>query len=270
MFFNHKIAFAASLFLGLSATYFLAEVLERRSAGAVTNVVVGREFIPKGTSLRASQLETVDWPSRSAPAGAFHSSNALLGRILRENLVEGEPVLPGKLWPEGSKGNLIDTIEVGQRAMTVRIQEVSGIQAEELIGASVDVMLSSRDAQNQPFSRVILENVQVLAVPGHPAKSTGRTGGINTVTLQLSPEDAQRLDLARSIGTLSLSLRHHGDIFENNLPGVPRTQLIQTAPKIQHSGPQSSVAPRLSDSVRPAPVQKEIEVIRGTVLQKTP
>lgn len=270
MLLNHKIVFTASLCLGLAATYFIAEVLERRFAGAVTNVVVAREFIPKGVSLQASQLEVVDWPSRSAPSGAYSSSDAVSGRILRENLVEGEPVLPGKLWPEGSKGNLIDTIEVGQRAMTVRVQEISGIQTDEIIGASVDVMLSARDAQNQPFSRVILENVQVLAVPGQAAKSAGRIGGINTVTLQLRPEDAQRLDLARSIGTLSLSLRHHGDIYENNLPGVPRTQLIQTAPAPQPPGPKSSVAHRPKDPAQPAPVRKEIEVIRGTALQKTP
>lgn len=270
MFSNHKIAFAMSLLLGLSTTYLLVEVLERRSSGAVSDVVVAREFIAKGSSLRTSQLEVVDWPSRSAPSGAFRSPSGLSGRILRENLVEGEPVLSGKLWPEGSKGNLIDTIESGQRAMTVRIQEISGIQAEELIGASVDIMLSARDAQNQPFSRVILENVHVLAVPGQSARAAGRAGGINTVTLQLSPEDALRLDLARSIGTLSLSLRHHGDSMETRLPGVPRTQLIMTDSSAQPSAPPSSAEAKPGESARPPPAPKVIEVIRGAELQKTP
>lgn len=285
---THKRAFAVSLILGVSATYFLVQLLERHTQGAVVGVVVARDYLVQGTTLRSEHMNAVDWPAKSAPAGAYPSTESLLDRILREPMVPGEPFLPGKLWPKGSKGNLLDTISIGQRAMTVPVQEISGIAAEELVGASVDVLLASKDAQNQPFSRIILENVLVLSVPGTArSDSKGRATSINAVTLQLTPENAQRLNLARSIGTLSLSLRHYGDVQENLLPTVPHAQLLDTtdlskqvvrAPaKAASSNTKTTSAmaseAKQSDQVspvpKPAPAQG-VEVIRGTRLVTAP
>jgi pilus assembly protein CpaB len=277
---QHKLAFTASLILGIVATFLLAQILERRAEGAVTPVVVAKAAMPKGAVLQADQLHVVDWPARSVPAEVLTSLDGLAGRMLRENLLAGEPLLDSKLWPSGSKGNLLDAIPIGQRAMTVRIQDLSGLSPDDLTGASVDVLLSARDAQGQPFSKLVLEGAQVLAVPSN-TRSGSREGlvTIQAVTLLLSPTDAQRLDLARSLGVLSLSLRRHGDAFEAGLPALPKAQLLgaptaavaNTAPTRPSGRQATPLAGQMPVTVTaPPPAHPTIEIIRGAQRQAAP
>jgi pilus assembly protein CpaB len=83
----------------------------------------------------------------------------------------------------------------------------------------VDVMVSARDANNEPFSKIVLNRVKVLAIAQETSQDQTKPKVVNAVTLELTPAESEQLDLARSVGTLSLVLRNELDAADVNSGG---------------------------------------------------
>lgn len=207
---------ALALLLGLAAAAYATRWIAQRGNLAATRVVVAATDIEMGTRLAPQMLTAVDWPSASVPPGAFTDVAALQDRVTRMNVVRGDAVLERKLAPVGTKGGLSAVIAEGKRAMTVRVNDVVGVAGFALPGNYVDLMVNaqqqdrSRNEQN-PISMTVLEQVLVLAVAQESDRDDTKPKVVTAVTLELSPADAEKLDLARSVGTLSLVLRNQMD-----------------------------------------------------------
>jgi pilus assembly protein CpaB len=118
-------------------------------------------------------------------------------------------------------------ITVGKRAISVRVNDVVGVAGFALPGNYVDILVSAKDGTGQPFSKTVLNHVKVLAIAQDTTADPAKPKVVNAVTLELTPSEAEQLDLARSIGTLSLVLRNEIDSLELKSGGASLKDITQ-------------------------------------------
>lgn len=257
-----------SALMGLVAVFIAAKWLGQKSMLATSQVVVASRDVQLGTALSADMMKTAEWPSNALPDGAFTDMKSLETRVVRTGLQRGELVLAARLAPIGTKGGLSSVISEGKRAVSVRVNEVVGVAGFALPGNLVDVMVNAKDANDKPVSKIVLEQILVLAVAQEANRDETKPKVVSAVTLELSPEQAERLDLARSIGNLSLVLRNQLDKLPVQTAGVRAGDLLQTQVK---ETPEPKATPvvaapprRAAKPVAATDSRGKLEVIRGT------
>jgi pilus assembly protein CpaB len=223
-----------SIVLGLAVTALAVVWVAQKGAVASNKVVVAVMDIELGSRLNPQMLTTVDWPSGSMPQGAFAELKNLEDRVVKTSIQRGEAILNAKLAPVGTQGGLSAVITDGKRAMTVRVNDVVGVAGFALPGNYVDVMVNAQqdregakiNEEKQQISRTVLEHVLVLAVAQEAGRDDTKPKVVNAVTLELTLEDAEKLDLARNIGSLSLVLRNQADKKSGMTAGITKRQLF--------------------------------------------
>lgn len=200
-----------SLLLGSAAVVVAGKWIDEQTRVDASTVFVAVRDIDAGTRLTPDMLKKTDWPRSSIPVGSFQDIETLQNRVLKSHLVTGEPVLESKLAPIGTAGGLSGVIAEGKRAITVRVNDVIGVAGFALPGNLVDILVSAKDENQKPFSKLVLEQILVLAIAQDVGRDDTKPKVVTAVTLEVSPEQAETLDLARSIGTLSLALRNQVD-----------------------------------------------------------
>ena len=258
-----------ALVAGLAAVVLAARWLSQQTATGTESVIVASREVNLGTALNATMLEVVPWPSGAVPTGAFRNLPELEGRVLLSSVQRGEPILESRLAPVGTRGGLSAVIPEGKRAITVRVNEVVGVAGFALPGNYVDVMVNTQDEKDKPISKIVLERILVLAVAQEASRDDTKPRVVNAVTLEVAPEQAERLDLARSVGTLSLVLRNQIDNNPAATEGITKRELLGQTPPPEP--PVAAVAPAPAPAskprpriVRQPPKQPEtVEVIRG-------
>jgi pilus assembly protein CpaB len=221
----------AALVLGLVAAAYATGWVSRQGGVTANKVVVAAVDMEPGSKINAEMLSTIDWPAGGVPAGAFKESKELQDRIVKLPIVSGEPLLERKLAPSGTLGGLSAVIAEGKRAMTVRVNDVVGVAGFALPGNFVDVVVNAQQDQARgelakPISKTVLERVLVLAVAQEAGRDDTKPKVVSAVTLELSPQDAEKLDLARSVGTLSLVLRNQVDKEAVATNGITKNELF--------------------------------------------
>ncbi|HSV35898.1 MAG TPA: Flp pilus assembly protein CpaB [Ramlibacter sp.] len=221
-----------ALVTGLAAAVYAASWVAQRGNIASTKVVIAAVDIELGSKINPQMLTTSEWPSESVPEGAYRDIKQLEDRVVKAGVLRGEAVVERKLAPPGTQGGLSAVIAEGKRAMTVRVNDVIGVAGFALPGNYVDVMVNAQqergkgnDGANQ-ISLTVLEQVLVLAVAQEASRDETKPKVVSAVTLELSPGDAEKLDLARSVGTLSLVLRNQLDKNAGATTGVTKSQLL--------------------------------------------
>ena len=257
--------FMIALVAGIGAVVISSKWLQQRSA-QVNKVVVATQEINLGQKLTSSMFKVVDWPAANVPPQSFSDVTKLNGRVTKSSLQDGEPVLASKLAPEGSLGGLSAVIAEGKRAITVRVNDVVGVAGFALPGNFVDIIVNTEKAQvdntntgvnERSISKIVLEHILVLAVAQEAGRDETKPKVVNAVTLEVSPEQAEMIDLARSIGELSLVLRNQADVENTKTAGITQSQLLE----IKDPEP-------LPMQVAAAPVQRVI--IRKVMLKAKP
>lgn len=257
-----------ALLLGAGAAIYAAFWVARQKSGAATEVVVAAVDIELGRKLGASMLTTVAWPQGAVPAGAFRTPEDLQDRVLKVGVLKGDAIVERKLAPAGTQGGLASVIAEGKRAMTVRVNDVVGVAGFALPGTYVDVMVNTQKngagagGDNQ-ISKTVLEQVLVLAVAQEAGRDDTKPKVVSAVTLELTPQEAEKLDLARSVGTLSLVLRNQIDRGSVRTVGTTKHQMLGDAPTVPASAPPRP-APRPAVVAAPAaPRGPCVEVIHS-------
>lgn len=223
-----------SVLVGLVVTALAVGWVAQRGSIASNKVAVAIMDIELGSRLNPQMLTTIDWPSGSIPDGAFAELKELQDRVVKTSIQKGEAILASKLAPVGSQGGLSAVIANGKRAMTVKVNDIAGVAGFALPGNYVDVMLNvAQDSlggrgggQQQHFTKTVLEHVLVLAVAQEAGRDDTKPRVVGAVTLELTPEDAEKLDLARNVGTLSLMLRNQIDQKPVAAGGITRDELL--------------------------------------------
>jgi pilus assembly protein CpaB len=174
-------------------------------------MIVAMHDMPIGTLLKKSDLKLIDYPEKDVPKGSIFQIANAESRVLMMPLNTNQPVLQGMLSEPTTMEGVASTIDRGYRAVSVQVTDVSGVAGLIQPGSHVDVIFTQPGSMVEAATSTILQNVKVI--------STGRTVAIGqavdprapkspTVTLVLLPADAQKLELAKSQGKISLSLRN--------------------------------------------------------------
>lgn len=223
------------------------------------DVVVAAVDLQLGAELQQEHLRAIKWPADSVPAGAFSDPGELVGRGLVQPVAANEPFLPVKLSPIEAGAGLPPVIPEGFRAMSVRVNDVIGVAGYVLPGTRVDVVATVNPTTQTTgvTSKVILTNVLVLAA-GTKIEQNGddQPMAVSVVTLQVDPEQAERLTLASNEGKIQLALRNPLD------PTAPETAGIRPAALMGYSG-ERRVARATPAPQAPPPPSPTIEIIRG-------
>jgi len=262
-----------ALFLALAAVVLAAKWMNEQGAAAGTKVAIAAADIGQGMRLAPENVQLIDWPAGAVPPGAITDIKALEGRVTRTQIGRGEAVLETKLAPPGTTGGLSAVVAAGKRAMTVRVNDVVGVAGFALPGNYVDILVnlqqtaSDSGAREESISKIVLERILVLAVAQESNRDDTKPKVVNAVTLELTPDEVEKLDLARSIGTLSLVLRNQIDPQPANTGGATRASVLGLPPvKAAAPAPAPVVAPSrpaLAPVVRAQPPVEGVMVIRG-------
>lgn len=219
--------------------------------------------IQPGQTVKAEDLQLVNWPGDHPIEGAQASISAVTGREALFPLAKGEPVLDRHLSAPGSGVGLASRIPEGMRAVTLRSDEVVGVAGFLIPGSHVDVLVTYHTPDSpDSLTATVLQNVVVIAA-GHQIQPdpAGKPADVTVVTLLLSPENAQRAVLASAQGQIHLVLRGGADQMTSSSMPVKLSQLAE--PVI--------TTPRTVSRLRvPAPPQKPITHGIETVLAGQP
>jgi pilus assembly protein CpaB len=167
--------------------------------------------MPLGAQLRLSDLKLVNYVERNAPKGVVYETKDAAGHVLLVPIAANEPVLRSKLSSTAAVEGVASTIEPGFRAVSVQITDASGVAGMVQPNSHVDVLFTRPGNMTEAITSTILENVSVLSVGKQlPAGQAAdpRAPKSPVVTLVLTPADAQKLELAKNQGKISLSLRN--------------------------------------------------------------
>jgi pilus assembly protein CpaB len=300
-----KIRMRAVLFLGAAviagiAAVFLVKVYldqarQRSSAAPIetVSVVVAATDIPSGQRLEGTQVEVVRWPAGHAPAGTFQRTDDVIGQTLRQAMVRGEPVLRDRLANKDRGQGLAAILDAGARAMAVKVDQVIGIAGFVQPGDHVDVITTiATDEEtraalaNKPakISKIILQDIRVLAVGEHLATDGHKPIKVQVVTLEVQPDQSESLALASQYGTIQLTMRSRLDREAVETEGVTPLALlspgtvkavavaapapvVKDSPPVQVTRRTRRVAQATAEKpAEPAPQQAPpvIEILRGT------
>ena len=223
------IPLALAVVLGLAAALIARSALSRnRVVGPpqpkTVKVVVVKGHASPGQELTADLLSMGPIASEVPPAGAFTDVAQVVGRVANTPMFNGQPVLEDLLSPRGAGTGLQALLPKGMRAITVAVDETSGLAGLLLPGSRVDVVSTlGGTSKDETIAATIVQDVLVqavgqrLAVQG-PADKDG--GPARTVTLVVSPRDAEAIELASSMGRTRLVLRGNNDREQAEATGV--------------------------------------------------
>lgn len=247
------------LLAATTVSSYLRRVRENTNPSAL---VVAKVDIPLGARVSAEQLTTVDVPKAATPDGAFTQIDQVVGRITLTKISAREPITNGRLAAIGAAGGLSAVIPEGYRAMTVKVDDETGIAGFLMPGTLVDVLaVISADNNQGPISKIVLQNIKVLANGQNldQPKNEREANSVRTVTLQVTPDQSEKLALASAEGKLRLALRNSIDQNDEQTKGVTKRTLTgeqallgaDTVPTRTEPAPlrkPAAVAPRLPNN----------------------
>jgi len=246
-------------------TYLRGQETKLTEAVATQRIVVAAVEIPMGTTINMTQVKTADWPKANMPQGAFPASDQVIGRTSIQTFLPGDAITETKLMPkEGPIGIMTYKIPEGHRAMTVAVDQVAGVAGFINPGDIVDVILiASPPGSTQSISKIVLQNVPILAIGQIVEQKEGKPVVVPTVTVDITPEDAEKLAIASTQGRLQLVLRRLGDKELAKTTGTTVTRVIGGV-----SGPPVKAATASGAKVTRAPAAPAeqfttIEIYRG-------
>jgi pilus assembly protein CpaB len=230
-------------------------------------VVVAKQDIPARTKITAAMIEVKELPADDSSELAYSDLSQVVGRVSRYPIATSEQVLSTKVVSLESAASTGDSLSYvipeSRRGVSIKVNEVVSSGGLVLPGDYVDVIGvfdvtftngQEEKTEDKYFSRIILQNIEVLAVAqtvvdappevgATPEPADGTTTDSSdtqrvrnteaepdpkagTVTLSVTPQEAQLLFLAEENGVLRLAVRPYGDADIQDIPFVVETELI--------------------------------------------
>jgi len=263
------VSLGASAVLGLGALFVAKAVLPNVasakpgavSASAGVPIVIAAKDIKYGDKLDAGMLTLARVPAEVAPQGAFATVQQVLAQdhggapVALQPIAAHEALLPTKLSGPGARLSVAAEIAEGMRAYTIKVTDVTGAGGHALPGDHVDVVLMRDITPTGPnrtyVSDVVIQNTRVLGIDLNADLAANKPTEPRNATLEVSVEDAQKLAIASTLGTLSLALRRTGEAE----PEMVRTMATRAFLAGGAAAPSASpaVRRRLGGAVRGGP-----------------
>jgi len=238
------------------------------------DIVLAARPLSVGTTVKPADIKLGKMPAASFPKGAFAKPEEVIDRPLISNILMDEPVLEGRLAARGSGIGLAPVIPVGMRAVTLRVNDVTGIAGFVLPGMRVDVLVTGHPPNSESSVTATptqLQNLLVLSAGTvMQPDARGQAMPAQTVTLLGTPEQAETLTLASSDARIQLVLRNGSDQTVEKTPGHDIAELYGERSVRKKTSDEPAPRPRprpVAVAVAPPPPPPppdQIVVIRGT------
>jgi len=264
----------AAVALGLIAAYMIYRLESNREKQAKEHwipIVVARQDIPARTKITGDMVTLMPYPKDLLTPGAVQDRKEVEGRITLARLKAKEQIRSSDLLAAGQTPSISYDIPEGMRAIAIAASEISAVGTAVKPGDHVDILATySEPTTHQETTRLVLQNVLILAVNKGETNTQGTQGANSSMTLAVKPEDAELLMAADRAGVLRVMLRSPSDKNVIVSQGV-------TVRDIQGSK-TFEVPPRSPDS-QSTPIQiispsnrhgSEIQIYRGTQEQTVP
>lgn len=245
----------------LFSRYEAALALKSEDKIETVRVVVARSDIPFGKVLDPTEVMWAQFPKESVPAGAFTTAKELFGendlpRTVIQAMSAGEVVLASKVTELGEAARMAYKLSEGMRAFSFPINASTGVAGFVQAGDRVDILIT-RQVSGQMRSEIFMQDILVIAVDQRAnaqARGSARVGRIATV--QVTPLDAQKLAIAQTEGTLSMTLRGVGEaiqapeelvpinadeLFDREVEEVVEEEVQRTRVKVRRGGEEKEV-----------------------------
>lgn len=222
-----SVLLGAVIFGILAATAVSGYLRRVREDTAPNAMVVAKMDIPLGAKVTAEHLTIVEVPKAATPDGTFTQPEQIIGRITTTRISAREPLTASRLAVVGAAGGLSAVIPEGYRAMAVNVDDETGIAGFLLPGTLVDVLAVITTDNNQGvISKIVLQKIKVLAHGQNMDQPKNEREPVRTVTLQVTPEQSEKLALASAEGKLRLALRNSVDRGDEATNGVTRQTIL--------------------------------------------
>jgi pilus assembly protein CpaB len=242
------IALVIAGFATLTANRWLGNRIAPAETADITRVVAAANDISAGTRIDLTMVKMIDMSNASVPNKAIRDPQTVVGQYAVTNLLQGEPILEGRVAPQLGLGTLAARLGEGRRAITIGAGELAGLTGYLAPGSRVDLLAAGVQADGARLdSRTLLQNLTVMAVdpPMQPDKYD--PSALRSVTLEVDPQQAEQIVRASEKSKLRMTLRNPDD----------RTSLNQDR--------QEPTIREIASTVETPtePQYKEITVIRG-------
>lgn len=269
--------------VGLMASFFVYQVVRQMAAAGAPEgtepVVVAAVNMAMAESVTSQHVKLVQWPKNAIPTGAVRSLSNAEGRVVRSAIMAGEPLLESRLAPElaGKGGVMPMLVPEGQRGVSIKVDEAVRESGFILPNSRVDVLVSMTKpgSTNERIAKVILQDVAILAAGQTVEMRDNKPITVTTVTLALTPDQAERLAVAQSEGRLTLATRNLRDNQVVRTPGATQATLLSDiARPAVAAAPATATPAARRPAVAAAPLAAPtveghtVAVIRGTRLSE--
>ena len=251
------LAFIMAAVLASALTWVVFRRLRASEQRPLVQIIAAANDLPAGVALSPNDVTLLDWPSDVPLPGSFNKKEDVLGHPLIHSLGAREPILKRDLGMEGSGIGLSTKIPPGMRATAIRSNEIVGVAGFLYPGSHVDV-LCTLNVNGGSLTQTVLQDVEVLTA-GQTIEPDpqGKPQTVDVVTLLLTPEDSQKLQLATTQGGIQFVLRNGTDTKTVDLKAARLDQLVPL--------PKPAVVVKAGKRV---PVKTQptyvLEVIQGT------
>jgi pilus assembly protein CpaB len=224
-----------AIVLGVVAAKVARDVIVRKNtastqAAKLAKIIVAKADIAPGHELKAEDLG--DSPVENVPADSFKDAPFLIGRIAEAKIAKGQPILEPMLAPSGVGAGLQALVPQGMRAVTVEVNEFTGVAGLLLPGCKVDV-IATINADGKQVARTIVQNVKVTAIGQRTVVVQKDNNGeqnqppevVRAITLLASLKEAESIELAAATGRPRLVLRGSKDTEVAKSEGVSINEL---------------------------------------------
>jgi pilus assembly protein CpaB len=247
-------------------TFWLSQRYTKTKPAAAppkSQFVTAAANLEAGQIIKAENLHLVDWPASMPLQGGFTTPQPLVGRVVLYPLAAGEPILERQLSPPGSGNGMSVKIPDGMRALSLRTDEVVGVAGFLLPGTHVDVLVTLHPANTpDPITATVLQDAEVLATGQKTEPDPeGKPVTATVVTILVNPEDAEKVVLASTNGTVHFVLRNGSDRDQAKDPPVLLSQLSgNPMPPPERAAEKPAVA-------KPAPKPYSVETFLGPTVK---
>lgn len=285
------IPIALSLVIAVAGTIFLYNWIERQRGPKeivqvekteAAPIAVAAANLPWGTKLTPEMIKMAPFLKESLPPGFFANATELKGRITVTPFKLNEPITEHKLAPDSvTTGGVSAILKPGTRAIAVKGDKIIGISGFVNPGNRVDIIVTVTDPESKKVkAKIMLENLLILASGTQVQRNEkGEPMPVDVYTLEVTPEDAEKLALAASNGKLQFALRNMMDLESVSTKGVTIPEILATSrwSELRNPAPLNRAEPKKIASFKPKPTKKKkwvprrsitVEIIKGVEFSK--
>jgi pilus assembly protein CpaB len=245
-------ALLVALLISGACTLLLGHKLGSKPAAASPrqHYVAATRPIAAGEVIKADALREIDWPAAEPLQGGFVKTTDVVGRAAIYPIAAGQPIIDKDLAVAGTGVGITTRIPDGMRAIALRSDDVVGVGGFVFPGSHVDVLVTYRaPGMSDPITATVLQDVEVLATDHQTQPDPqGRPTTVNVATLLLTPQNAEKVVLASSQGSLHFILRNGADQQQVNDPPAQLSQFSAVMGKFPAT---ATVRPASPAAVRP-------------------